>query len=103
MTSEQKRIFGTQLKRMRKSKNIPQWKLGELLGCSQGYVHLYEKGEHSPKRSQMIKIIRLLGLSRNDQQILSRLWLRCHSELMAKYMERAEHARTFNPKHQVRK
>lgn len=40
--------FGVRLRKIRKQKGMPQWKLAEKIGIPQTLVSRYEKGTHIP-------------------------------------------------------
>lgn len=55
-------LTGTQIKNARKAKSWSQAKLAGLLGVSQRYISMFERGERTPNSQQFSKIKKLLDI-----------------------------------------
>ena len=61
-TAQTTTLTGTQIKNARKAKSWSQAKLAGLLGVSQRYISMFERGERTPNFQQFSKILKLLDL-----------------------------------------
>ena len=58
--------FGVRLKKIRKQKGLPQWKLAEKIGISQQQLCLYEADKHVPSLTIFEWICTALGVSATE-------------------------------------
>ena len=58
--------FGVRLKKIRKLKKLPQWKLAEKIGISQQQLCLYEADKHVPSLTIFEWICTALGVSATE-------------------------------------
>ncbi len=56
-------FLGYRLKELRKSKNISQYELGQMIGVSKVSVSGYEKGTRIPSMPILLKIVKLFDVS----------------------------------------
>ena len=58
--------FGKRLKKIRKQKKMPQWKLAKKIGISQQQLCLYEADKHVPSLTIFEWICTALGVSATE-------------------------------------
>ncbi|MBQ6841529.1 MAG: helix-turn-helix transcriptional regulator [Bacilli bacterium] len=56
-------LVGARLKEARKSKNLSQEQLGELLGLSKSAISLYESEKRNPNLENIVEMMYILGVS----------------------------------------
>jgi transcriptional regulator with XRE-family HTH domain len=56
-------VFGSRLKQLRKSRNLSQKKLGEIIGLSNNAISLYESAKHEPLFEHLVHISRFFNVS----------------------------------------
>lgn len=56
-------IFGQKLRELRKSRNLTQRNLGEIIGLSTNAISLYETGKHEPLFEHLVKISQFFNVS----------------------------------------
>ena len=61
-----KKTFGEKIKRLRKSKNLTQEQLGEILGVSSKSISRWENGKNLPDYSILNSLCNTLGISINE-------------------------------------
>ncbi|MGM9551425.1 MAG: LexA family protein [Clostridia bacterium] len=56
-------MFGEKLKELRKSHNMSQQKLADLLGLGQSTIAMWEKGKNNPEHTSLVKIAEIFSVS----------------------------------------
>jgi transcriptional regulator with XRE-family HTH domain len=56
------KLVGKNIQKIRKSKNLSQEELGEMLGLTRNYIGLLERGERNPSLKTLIQIAFVLQI-----------------------------------------
>lgn len=64
--------FASNLKTLRKEKNLSQPELAELLHVSKGMISFWEKGKHEPTATNIILVAKFFNVS-IDELLLTQL------------------------------
>ncbi|MCI8649141.1 MAG: helix-turn-helix transcriptional regulator [Anaerotruncus sp.] len=56
-------MLGVRLKKLRRTRNLTQQQLGEMLGISASAVGMYEQGRREPDHEMLAQLCKLFGVS----------------------------------------